>query len=246
MDRMSLVLQDGEAARALRYCAQTITTRVRELQRVSRGTASETVTRQQQQEQQEDDDEVEEGPAATSAGGFIVDGIDNDTSSPEKWLEKLADTRRKWMVTVHRYSSSMRDDSEWRDEERGGVLQGWTLDSAADKGGGRHAVAPPAAVASGRLATTNNDRDHHHFPRHSRHDHHQVTIVPAAGFCPRCSSVVQVAFEFTAQGKLLAEHHGRCAPCEEINALYGQARHVSRSLDMRSLPRRPKHQASGV
>lgn len=226
---MSLVLQDGEAARALRYCARTITTRVRELQRVSRGAASETVT--QQHKEKEGDLEEEEEPAATSAGGVVDDYIDNDTS-PDEWLEKLADARRKWMVTLHRYGSNVRDGSEWRDG--GGGCRGRNLDGAPNHGEGRH-----TAVASGLLEVTNDDRNHQHH-----HHHHQTMIVPAADFCPRCSSVVQVAFEYTAQGKLLAEHRGGCAPCDK-STLYGQARHTSKGLDMRSLPR-SGHQASGV
>lgn len=198
-------MQDGDAARALRHCARAISTTARDLRCVSRGAAAQTGAQQQQ-----------ESAASSALAVDVADGAVNDTSPDNKLLEKLADARRKWMVTLYRYSPNKRDDDI-------------DLDGIANERDSRDFTA----MSSSQLDVANNDRNHH-----------QVTITRAADFCPSCSSIVQVALEYTGEGKLLAEHRGGCASCDK-NTSNGQARRLSRNLDMQAL-RRTGQQASGV
>lgn len=117
-------------------------------------------------------------PPSSPTNGHHLHGVARRPSrmhglSREAWIDKLNDARCRWMVMLHRYSSS---------RSSGGPISKLRQDDT-------RMTSMSESMAAGRR------------------------VVPAADFCPECSSVVEVELECTGEGEFVAEYRGVCSMC---------------------------------
>lgn len=201
--------QIGDAANALRYFARAVTAELRELQFISPAPRDEKdqprTCRPSTDRLAQTDEQVATGLASretrshhtvpNQAAECAHDELVDDTSlSYEQCLDKLADSRRRWMISVRRYccnadNNNSRGKSDDISSQRDDIL-------------GRDQSHSP-------LLSKPNDGD-----PHSSLPTQQTLILHAADFCQRCAEIVAVEFEYTAEGVLLAEiNRAVCSSC---------------------------------
>lgn len=184
--------QDGRTADALRYYARAITVRAREFHQ-----------EQGNQEDESSDRVMDDTRSSTTTAVMPSMGMTMPTAivkttdvgmSLDHWLDKLATTRRNWMVALHRHSTN-------------------TSPKCSEKlYGARH------LRGDSRVAPRLRNRQAHFCSEEGSHmvpaDPTRVTITHAADFCLHCESIVDVELEYTKGGAFAAERRGECPACK--------------------------------
>lgn len=107
--------------------------------------------------------------------------------SRDEWIDKIKESRRKWMVMLRRYSAST-STSASKTSSIGKLRQD----------GARRRRPPHPRFKMDSFRTNDN------------------VAVPAADFCPGCESIVEVELEYIRNGDVV-EHRGPCSMCNNSN-----------------------------
>lgn len=138
--------------------------------------------------------------------------LDHPNFSPQQCLDKLAESRRKWMICLERYRPAGNSSS-----------RAWSCQS--------NAGAESEQVCRSATCSSHQPRAYMRIP--TTITTVEASVVHAADFCQHCAAIVEVDLDFTADGMFVAENRAKCSSCLDGGIAGSTRRSRSRSSTQR-------------